>query len=169
VLCSNSANARITDRSSVLMAESSPFQEDAAMEHCACAMSAFISCSFSSSSHIVPGGSHHVTVVWQRLLLSAANEVVDFYDARLQNRFFTIPVKGDSHAPRIVPRLLRARRAGVHREKWADLYSVFLCALWTTSKARQQGWRLGSVEPCGRSRRRKRLMPGSEKWQQLGN
>jgi hypothetical protein len=49
----NSQNARITERSGVLMAESSPFQEDASMEHCACATSAFISCSFSSSLHIV--------------------------------------------------------------------------------------------------------------------
>lgn len=63
-----------------------------------------------------------------------------------------------------MPRLFRTRSAGGHREERADVHLVLLCSLWPTSKACQQRWRLGSIEPSSLSSDRKEL-----KVSQVGN
>jgi len=57
-----------------------------------------------------------------------------------------------------MPRLFRARGAGGYRKERAELHTVLLRSLWTTSKTRQQGRRLDPVAPGGLSGRHEGLI-----------
>jgi hypothetical protein len=70
---------------------------------------------------------------------------------------YPVSQKENPHAQELCPGYFERDDQEVIEKNGPTLHMVLLRSLWTTSKASQQGWRLGSIEPCGLSPDRKRL------------